>query len=146
MVTVNVKASDWTGLCLGIAILFIKDSTSELLRTPEYQWPLPGSSRNLNCKKCRGGLLLLVKGTHLAFAVGFQARRILISSRVFHTGTFSSSPLNESVSQRHIFMIVKRSHPCTANMGVSTRFEMWRSLSSGVKDDSKIARRMGSMK
>ena len=58
IVTVNVKASDRTRPSPGIAISLTKDSTSELLRTLEYKWPLPGSSRNLYFKQCESGLLL----------------------------------------------------------------------------------------
>lgn len=95
-------------------------------------------------KQCRSGSRLLNKGIHLTFAAGFQARRIPISSRVFHTGTFSSWPLNEChwLAYTHYSW----SHPCMANIDVSMRFERWRSLSSGVKDDSKIPRKVGSMK
>ena len=144
MVTVKVKASDSTRRSPGIAISLTKDSTSELLRTVEYQWPLPGSSRNLNFKQCWSGLLLDERNSpHIRSRIPSAKNAYKLSS-IPYGDIFIFTPKREC--HWYIFMIVGRSHPCIANIGVSTRFETWRSLSSGVKDDSKIPRRVGSMK
>ena len=144
MVTVKVKASDWSRFP-GVIISLTKDSTSELSRTLEYQWPLPGSSRNLKFKQYGCGLLLLNgrNSPHIRSGIP-SAKNAHKLSCIPNGNIFIFAPLWEC--HWHICTIVGRSHPCIANIGVSTRFEIWRSLSSGVKDDSKIPRKEGSMK
>ena len=85
-------------------------------------------------------------------AAGFHVLSVLTSSLVCQVGTFSSLPLQQRRTgslnrhQRERPDGLGNAHPCMASMGVSTRFDMKRSLSSGVKDVSRSARSEGSMK
>jgi len=84
--------------------------------------------------------------TDVACTSGDHVWRILTASRECQTGTFSSSPLEWEWSQNTYHFQGREYYPWMAKSGVSTRFDRCKSLSSGVSEDSRIARNKGSMK
>ena len=82
---------------------------------------------------------------YLTIASAAHVFKTLTNSLECQVGTLSSAELDRS-SEMKISGGSHETHPCKTSEGVSTKFDRNKSLSSAVKELSRIARRNGSMK